>query len=105
MKLSLLGLVAALLLACGPRPPSIVVTHPTDELPPPNPRVATTSEDRRACERLTALKCPDAPKCLATIADARTDHISVPSACLASAADAAAVRRCGDSGTLIFACP
>lgn len=92
------------LVGCGPHPPAIV-TAPADELPPPNPRVPTTDEDRRACERLSKLGCSEAPKCLSTIADARTDHVPVPSACIAAAADVAAVRRCGDKGTLTFSCP
>lgn len=106
MKFMLLLLLLPLagVIACEPRPPAIVIT-PVDELPPPNPRVGTTDEDRRACARLTVLGCSNAPKCLATIADARTDHVAVPSTCIADAADLAAVRRCGDNGTLRFDCP
>ena len=100
---TLVGLLALGISACEPRPPAIVES-PVDELPPPNPRVAATDEDRRACARLAMLGCSDAPKCLLTIADARTDHVSVPSVCLAAAADLAAVRRCGDVGTLTFNC-
>ena len=103
MKLVVLLLALAGVGACGPRPPAIVQS-PVDELPPENPRVPTTDEDQRACHRLTVLGCSDAPKCLATIADARTDHVPVPSTCLAAAADLAAARRCGDVGTLTFEC-
>lgn len=89
--------------ACRPHA-TIVDTPKRDELPPPNERVATTDQDQRACARLAALGCPDAPKCLTTIADARTDHIQVPSLCLENAADREAVRKCGDTGTLTFTC-
>jgi hypothetical protein len=99
------ALLALALVACvrrndTPRPP----VAPFDELPPPNPVVEATDEDARACARLAALGCPEAPHCLGVMSVARTDHIIVPSACLAAAVDVAAVRRCGDTGTLTFAC-
>jgi len=100
VKRALLAYV--LVLACGPVAP--VVVSPVDELGPPNPVVPATDEDVRACERLTALGCPEAAMCLGVMSVARTDHITVPSACLAAAVDVAAVRRCGDTGTLTFDC-
>jgi hypothetical protein len=95
--------LALTLVACVPRsaPPPAA---PLDELPPANPIVDATDEDARACTRLAELGCPEAERCLGVMSIARTDHIAVPSACLASASDVAAVRRCGDTGTLTFAC-
>jgi hypothetical protein len=77
---------------------------PVDELPPPNPVVVATDEDVRACRRLGDLECPEAALCLGTMSVARTDHIPIPSSCLAGASDVAAVRACGDTGTLTFTC-
>ena len=99
------ALSAIMLVACvrsndTPSPP----VTPFDELPPPSPIVQATPEDERACARLAALGCPEAARCLGVMSVARTDRIQVPSACLAAAVDVAAVRRCGDTGTLTFGC-
>lgn len=106
MKLLLPFIVA--FAACGSQPPAITITPHTapfvDELPPPNQVVPATDEDARACAKLERLGCPEARGCLRTISDARTDHMNIPSTCVAAAVDVAAVRRCGDVGTLTFEC-
>lgn len=101
--------LAALLVACAHSNGGGVVVHPynepfVDELPPPNPIVPATEEDARACAHLAALGCSDAKWCMQAITDARTDHMVVPSTCVAAAVDVAAVRRCGDKSTLTFEC-
>lgn len=99
MKRALLALV---LVACGS--PAKRVNAPVDELPPPNPIVAATEEDARACAVVASLGCPEAAMCLGVMSVARTDHITVPSACLAAAKTVDALRKCGDASTLTFDC-
>lgn len=101
---------AILLAACTPKPlapldKTGLPPRADGDIPARNQVVPATDVDARACLRLAELGCPEAMNgCLSAFSAARTDHVVVPSQCIAGALSAAEVRKCGDVSTLTFEC-
>lgn len=100
------ALILIALVACSgaPVPAPVVPPAPTDDLPPPLIPVMVTSDDIDACAAIGVIGCPEAPGCVTTIGQARTERVVVPSSCLKAAKTPAMVRACGDVSTLTFEC-